>query len=204
MITLLLSGVLFGLNAGITPGPLLTLVIAESLRGGWPAGFRVCLAPLVTDSVIISVALLLMAPLPSWGVSAISVIGGLLIFWMGWGAARSAPPAATEVAATGQVSAFWRGVGTNLLNPHAYLFWLTAGGPVLRAALAQFGVAGPASFLGGFFALLIGSKLVIAYGVSHGRRFLQGAAYRWALGISGVALALFGLYRVYEGLRGLM
>jgi hypothetical protein len=45
---------------------------------------------------------------------------------------------------------------------------------------------------------------VIAFGVSSGRRFLQGAAYRWSLALSGIALAAFGLYRVVEGVRGLL
>lgn len=204
MISFLISGAVFGLNAGITPGPLLTLVITESLRGGWPAGFRVCLAPLLTDTVIIAISLTVMAPLPPWGISVVSVVGGLVIIWMGWGAARSAPPAAAETAAAGEVSGLWRGVGINLLNPHAYLFWLTAGGPVLRDGLARFGAAGPLAFMAAFFLLLIGAKMVIAYGVSRGRRFLHGSGYRWALGCSGLALALFGLYRVYEGLRGLL
>ncbi len=204
MTGLLVTGLIFGLNAGITPGPLLTLVITESLRGGWPAGFRVSLAPLITDSVIISLALLVMAPMPPWGLSIVSIIGGLVIIWMGWEAARTAPPAAAEVAATRSGTAFWKGVGTNLLNPHAYLFWLTAGGPVVKGAVTQFGWTGPVAFMAAFFTLLIGSKMVIALGVSRGRRFLQGAAYRWALGLSGLALALFGLWRVYEGIRGLL
>ncbi|MFZ5815476.1 MAG: LysE family translocator [Bacillota bacterium] len=205
MIALIASGVVLGLNAGVSPGPLLTLVITESLRGGWPAGFRVSLAPLITDSLIISLSLLVMAPLPPWGLAAISVVGGLLIVWMGWEAARTPPPAVAEVAATGPAAGpLWKGVGTNLLNPHAYLFWLTAGGPLLKSALAQHGIGGPLTFLVSFFALLIGSKMVIALGVSRGRRFLQGRAYRLTLGLSGAALAVFGLYRVYEGVRGLL
>lgn len=204
MIALLLKGLLLGLNAGLSPGPLLTLVITESLRGGWPAGFRVSVAPLITDSLIIAVALLVMAPMPPWGVAVISIVGGFVIVWMGWESIRSTPPAAAEAAATGRAAPFWKGVGTNLLNPHAYIFWLTAGGPILKSAVADFGWVGPTAFMAGFFVLLIGMKMLLALGVSRGRRFLQGAAYRWALGVSGAGLALFGLYRVYEGVRGLM
>ena len=50
MTSLLVNGLALGLYAGISPGPLLSLIIAESLRGGWPAGFRIALAPLVTDT----------------------------------------------------------------------------------------------------------------------------------------------------------
>jgi len=204
MTALLLSGVLLGVTAGITPGPLLTLVIVESLRGGWAAGVRVALAPIVSDGLVISAALLLMAPLPPWGLSALSIVGGLVIIWMGWGAARSAPPSPDGAKAPGAAASFWKGVATNLLNPHAYLFWLTAGVPVMSGGLARHGLLGPAAFLVGFFACLVASKAVIAFGVSSGRRFLQGAAYRWSLVLSGVALAAFGLYRVVEGIRDLL
>lgn len=204
MTTLLLSGVLLGVTAGITPGPLLTLVIAESLRGGWPAGLRVAFAPLVSDVLVISAAVLLMAPLPPWGMSAVSIAGGLLIIWMGWGAARAAPPRPDAAVNPGTAAAFWKGVATNLLNPHAYLFWLTAGVPVMSSGLTQHGLLGPAAFLVSFFACLVASKTVIAFGVSSGRRFLQGAAYRWSLVLAGIALAAFGVYRVVEGLSELL
>ena len=40
MWTLAATGIVFGLAAGVTPGPLLALVVTESLRGGVPAGVR--------------------------------------------------------------------------------------------------------------------------------------------------------------------
>jgi len=49
----LILGLTLGLSAGITPGPLLTLVITASLRRGWAGGLQVALAPLITDAPII-------------------------------------------------------------------------------------------------------------------------------------------------------
>lgn len=201
MIYYALTGAGLGIAAGLSPGPLMTLLIAESLRGGFPAGFRVCMAPLITDSLLISLALLLTAPLPGRGLALVSLLGGLVMIWMGWSTMRSQAPVA-DLALASPRGALFKGVVTNLLNPHAILFWVTIGAPLLRTGLAGFGLAAPLSFMGAFFLVMIGAKLVIAYGISRSRHFLQGAAYRWTLGAAGALLAALGVWRLYEGIVG--
>ncbi|MCX9013779.1 MAG: hypothetical protein OIN89_03135 [Candidatus Methanoperedens sp.] len=48
-LTFLVSGMIFGLTSGISPGPLLTLVISETLKNGSSGGMKVAVAPLITD-----------------------------------------------------------------------------------------------------------------------------------------------------------
>jgi threonine/homoserine/homoserine lactone efflux protein len=48
------TALVFGLSAGLSPGPLMTLVIAETLKRGIPAGIRIAVAPLITDLPIIA------------------------------------------------------------------------------------------------------------------------------------------------------
>lgn len=195
-------GAALGLYAGVSPGPLTTLIIAESLRGGWPAGFRVALAPLITDSLLVTMALLLIAPMPAWGLAWIGLVGGMVLVWMGWSTIRlawapgGASPTGGETG--GERSALVRGVLTNLLNPHAILFWITNGAPLLREAAGQ-GWAGPPAFLIPFFTLLVGTKMLMALVVATGRRFLQSTGYRLLLGGSGGALAALGLWRAWQG-----
>ncbi len=204
MISYVVAGFTLGFGAGISPGPLMTLVIAESLRGGWPAGFRVSLAPLFTDSLMIVAALLLIAPMPPWGLALVGVIGGAVMIWMGWGTIKSSAPVVEEAAATGQAGSPWaplgKGIATNLLNPHAFLFWLTIGGPLVKEAYGNAGWSGTTALLASFFAALIGCKLLLAFTVSSGRRFLQGPAYRWTLMVAGALLALFGVWQIWKGL----
>jgi threonine/homoserine/homoserine lactone efflux protein len=52
-IEFLISGVIFGLVAGISPGPLLTLVISETLRHNKRAGIAIAVAPVLTDVPIV-------------------------------------------------------------------------------------------------------------------------------------------------------
>lgn len=202
-------GVTLGFSAGLSPGPLLALVLAESLAGGWRRGAQVALAPLVTDSLIISLSLLALGSLPARVFALVEVAGGLLLLWYGYGTVRDAlarvAAAGAEVAAASRAGRFTplrRGVMVNLLNAHAYLFWLTAGGTlVTRAAALGWPVA--TAFLAGFFSVLVGSKVFLAVVAARGRRFLAGTAYRATLVALGLALGGLGARALWSGLSTL-
>lgn len=49
-------GTFFGLTAGISPGPLLTHVITETIKHNRREGIRIAFAPLFTDLPIILVS----------------------------------------------------------------------------------------------------------------------------------------------------
>jgi hypothetical protein len=57
MITALVSGAFLGFSCGLAPGPMLALVLAQTLRHGPREGCKIALTPLVTDAPIITVAL---------------------------------------------------------------------------------------------------------------------------------------------------
>ncbi len=47
---LILTGTVLGITAGISPGPLLMLVISQTIRFGHREGIKVSLTPLITDA----------------------------------------------------------------------------------------------------------------------------------------------------------
>ena len=53
MLQILAMGTFLGLAAGFAPGPLLTLVISETLQHDIKSGVKVALAPIITDLPII-------------------------------------------------------------------------------------------------------------------------------------------------------
>ena len=55
-------------------------------------------------------------------------------------------------------------------------------------------------FLGGFYLLLVGSKLVVALIVNQSRSWLRGRGYRRLLITSGVLLAGLGLLLLRDGI----
>ncbi len=88
-----------------------------------------------------------------------------------------------------------RGVLTNLLSPHPWLFWVAVGGPLLVEAWERTPWAA-AAFVGGFFGLLVGSKLALAAVAAQGRRFVSQAWYRRSVMAGGWLIAAMGVWLV--------
>jgi threonine/homoserine/homoserine lactone efflux protein len=62
----LFSGIIFGLAAGISPGPLLALVFSETIKYGKKEGFKIAFAPLITDLPIVLFVLLILSRLTKY------------------------------------------------------------------------------------------------------------------------------------------
>ena len=192
--TSLLAGLSLGLSAGITPGPLLTLVVTRSLARGFSAGARVAIAPLLSDLPIIVISMLLFNALPPWLEMALTIVGGLFLIYLGIDTMRSARGATLSALNTDPGSTnvdLWHGMLVNLLSPHPWLFWITVGSPTLTRAWRD-GPWNAVAFLVGFYALLVGGKIAVAFAVAGGRRYLNDVWYRRLLIISGVLLCIFG------------
>ena len=101
-----------------------------------------------------------------------------------------------------QPRSWFKGIVTNLLNPHPWVFWLTVGTAILAKALAQSRLVA-ATFLIGFYLLLVGSKVMVALLAGRYGDLLAGRGYRVAMRVLAVMLALFALLLFREGLRHL-
>ena len=197
-------GLAMGFNAGISPGPLLALVIAASLRSGLAGGLLVAVSPLLTDLPIIALSVLLVGSLPPEATRWVATVGGLVVVWMGIGTIRSGRKA--ELPGKGEVQAeprreLWRGAVVNALNPHPYLFWATVGGPSLVGGWRESPLHALA-FLVSFYVLLIGSKAAIAWLVSRQAGGLSRTWYRRALQGSGVLMLALGIWLVWQAWIG--
>jgi threonine/homoserine/homoserine lactone efflux protein len=189
-----------GLNAGISPGPLLALVVAASLRSGFTGGLAVAFAPLVTDLPIITLSLLLVGSLPPEASRWVGTVGGLVIVWMGIEAIRSGRRATLPGGGgfRGEPRReLLRGITVNALNPHPYLFWTTVGAPTLLKGWEESPLHALA-FLLLFYVLLLGSKAVIAWLVSRQAGALSQVWYRRVLQGSGVLLLAMGIWFVWQ------
>jgi threonine/homoserine/homoserine lactone efflux protein len=200
MIAYLGKGTLLGLAAGFAPGPLLVLVISETLRHGIREGIKVSAAPLITDIPILLLSLFILAGLSEVNVllAAVSMAGGLFILYLGWDSLR-VKGVHIEVAQPAS-HALRKGVITNALNPHPYVFYMTVGGPIFLRALDQ-GTVSAAAFFCSFLFFLVGSKVVLALATERSRSFLKGPVYLWIMRGLGVALVVFSATLIREGLR---
>jgi threonine/homoserine/homoserine lactone efflux protein len=200
MLNFLASGTILGLSAGFAPGPLLTLVIAETLRHDMKAGIKVALAPILTDLPIILFTLFILTKLSHFDfiLGAVSILGGLVVFWLGYESIRTkgVHVAINEI----QCRSFRKGVIVNLLNPHPYLFWFSVGGPIMMKALDHDSM-GAGIFIASFYLFLVGSKVLLAVIVGRSRDFLTGKIYVYIMRLLGVLLWVFALMLFYEGIR---
>ena len=198
--TFLLSGIVFGLTAGISPGPLLTLVISETLRTNTTAGIKVAVAPLVTDIPIVIVTFLILSRLSDFNLALglISISGAVFIGYLAYENLFTKEFEFDVGNLTSQ--SLKKGVITNFLNPHPYLFWFTVGVPTVFKALG-IGIYHAIAFVSGFYVFLVGSKIVVAIVTQRYATFLKSRAYIYVLRVLGVILLFFALSFLREGLE---
>jgi threonine/homoserine/homoserine lactone efflux protein len=200
MIEYLSAGILLGLASGFAPGPLLVLVLSETLRHGIRAGIKVSVAPLITDVPIILISLLILNRLANFKtiLGGISILGGLFILYLSYDSLKT-KGLEFNLSPAGPDS-FKKGVITNALNPHPYIFYMTVGAPIIFKAL-NLSVLSALSFIGFFLFFLVGSKVILAMVVERSRAFLKGPVYIGLMRTLGALLLFFSIMLFREGLK---
>lgn len=192
MLTTLTAGALLGLSAGLTPGPMLTLVISQTLRHNVREGMKVALSPLFTDLPIIVLTLWTLSRLAGFQriMGILSLVGGLYVAYLAWECFQSGEVGAVSV--DDKPHSLRKGVVLNFLNPAPYLFWATVGGPLIVQPQEGRLIAATL-FLVSFYALLVGSKMTLAWLTGRTRRFLSSRGYIWLMRLMGLLLVGFAL-----------
>jgi threonine/homoserine/homoserine lactone efflux protein len=193
-------GIMLGLSAGLAPGPLLTLVISESLQHGVRYGVEVALAPIITDLPIVLFTLFISSKLSGYqnGLGIISLVGGAFIFYTGY---TSICTKAVELSISNEPPrSLLKGIAANFLNPHPYLFWISVGAPTMSKSL-NIGVWALVAFIAGFYITLIGSKIFLAVAVGKSKMFLSGKAYLYTLRFLGLLLCAFSFILFRDGAK---
>jgi threonine/homoserine/homoserine lactone efflux protein len=199
MLSFWAQGILLGMSAGFSPGPLSALAITETLRHGFVSGLRVALAPLLTDAPIVLVALFILSRLsnsyPILGI--VSFVGSAVVLRMALETLRAKSVDNGEGA--GAAKSLRKGIVVNVLSPHPYLFWLTVGAPTtLRAA--DHSAFAPWAFIGGFYFCLIGAKVALVLVVNRSRAQLGGRGYLYVMRFLGLLLVVFAIVLFRDGL----
>jgi len=185
----LFLGAILGLVQGVSPGPLVALVISETLKFGVREGFKVAVSPLITDSTVIVLTLVVLSNFARYDViiSVVSISGACYLIYLGLENLRVKTPMLE--AKVVKKEAFKRAVITNFLNPHVYVFWISVGGPTILRSLTTH-ASGPSLFLVGFYVLLI---------VNRSKALVKGNYYAHLVRALGIVLILFALVLLIEG-----
>jgi len=196
-------GALFGLTAGISPGPLLTLVVTETLKHNKTEGIKIALAPLITDLPIILVTLLIFSRISKFNavLGIISTIGGIYVAYLGYETIKTK---GIDIEIQNLKSkSIKKGIIANFLNPHPYLFWLSIGAPIASNAF-ELSIIAVVLFFLSFYILLIGSKVGIALIADYSKAFLRTRSYLWIMRALGFALFIFSIFFLFDGIKLLL
>ena len=187
---------MLGLAAGISPGPLLALVIAETVRHGYSAGIKVAAAPLLTDVPIILLSYFVIQKFSNMDtvLALISISGALFIACLGVESFRTDKIDITDR----KMASLGKGILVNATNPQPYLFWITVGAPTAIKA-AQANLISAIGFIAGFYLLLVGSKILVALAVQKSKKFITGRGYLVINRVLGISLFVFALLLLMDG-----
>ena len=199
MIVSLGAGIVLGMSAGLSPGPLLTLVISQTLKHSIKEGVKVALAPLITDLPIILISTFVLSRLANFRtvLGIISLIGGLFVMYLAY---ESFQTSKLDIGIQdAEPQSLWKASVVNILNPHPYLFWFSVGAPTIIKAWEKNPFAALV-FVIGFYVSLVGSKVCVASLVGKSRQFFIGKTYVYLMRILAALLLIFALLLFREGL----
>ena len=193
-----LTGITLGLAAGLAPGPLMTLAITQTVRHGFKEGLLVAAAPLVADVPIVLTLFFVLRELPGQALGVLGMAGALYAHYLAYETAKA--ESVGEVTSATLPGSLKKGVLTNLLSPHPYLFWVTVGVPFVLAAFEKSALA-PWGFIVGFYLLLVGSKAGVAALTGRYRSLLTGRAYPYVMRGLAIALVIFAILLFRKGVH---
>jgi threonine/homoserine/homoserine lactone efflux protein len=196
----ILAGVFLGLSAGFSPGPLLTLILTQTLKHSRTEGIKVAISPLITDFPIILIAVFIFNRLSEFDLilAAISFAGGVYIAFLGIESIRI--KAFSFDLHDSKTASMKKGIVTNFLNPAPYLFWATVGAPLIFKAF-HVNLLSAILFMFSFYVLLIGSKVMIAIVVARTKVFMNQKIYVLIMRALGIVLLIFSFIFFYDGMK---
>ncbi len=194
LLNYILTGLILGITAGVSPGPLMAVLISETMKGNIKNGLIISIIPVVTDIPLIFATVFMLKKFQNFPLlfNFLYVVGGLTLIY--FGVKDLAVKKISLKYELSKFSSFKKGVITNLLNPHPYIFWIFIGVPfIIEGSVYQM-----VSFVFSFFSGIVGSKILIALTVEKGKSFLENEKYIYIVRISGIVLIIFGILLILK------
>lgn len=199
-ITFLISGIIFGLSSGLTPGPLFALVISETLRHGKSGGIKIAIAPLLTDLPIVLSTIFILSRLKEidFVLGIISFFGSIFIVYLAYESIAFNASNIKVWELKGQ--SVRKGVIANFLNPSPYIFWLAIGAPTVVDAFGK-SVLSSFLFIFGMYFFMVGAKIMIAILTAKSHFLLRSRNYVYIMRTLGVILIIIAIVFIKNGFQ---
>ncbi len=200
MIEYLMAGIALGFVAGISPGPLLILVITETLKHNRKQGIKMAFVPLLSDLpiVLFSVFVIYKISESDFILGLISLLGAIFLIYLAFENIRVKSIDVSQRSNT--MNGFKKGVLVNFFSPHPYLFWMLVGAPLSIKAYHE-NILFAVLFVMGFYVTIITTKVVVAYIADKSKRIFSGRSYLIVVKILGFVLLFFALILIKDGFK---
>jgi threonine/homoserine/homoserine lactone efflux protein len=203
VIAYIIQGIGYGFAAAVQPGAFQTYIFSQTLERGWRRTLPSALAPLVSDGLVIALVLLVLSQVPPWFQSGLCFAGGLFVLYLAYGSfvAWRGRTTVADIEDGPRRQSLLKAAIMNLLSPGPYVYWSLVAGPILLAGW-RLAPANGLGFLLGFYGTMIATLggLILLFGTA---RRLGPKVNHALLGISALALTVFGLYQLWLGVSGL-
>ncbi len=197
----IITGIILGLSAGISPGPLMALLLSKTIQKNAGEGIKIAISPLITDLPIILFVLLILSQAQSHAyiISIISFLGAGYLIFLGVSNFKINNLKLNNKNKNGR-NTLLQGIITNIFSPHPYLFWLSIGGPIIFKTY-NIHLSITVLFFAGFYIMLIGTKIGIAILAGESKIFINDRYYVNIIKAFGIALCLIAGLLIKEGLN---
>jgi threonine/homoserine/homoserine lactone efflux protein len=201
VLSYLILGITYAFAASVQPGPFQTFLISKTLSNGLKSTFPAAFAPLLSDGPIILLVLFVLSQMPVWLAQGLQCAGGIFLLYLAWGAFKNWRNNNTldtiKNQAGGQTAL--RAAIVNFLNPNPWLAWSLVMGPLLLKGWRETPFNGIALLVGFYTTMiLVAFGIMLVFGAA---RNLGTRVSRILLGISAIAMAGFGFYELWSGLK---
>lgn len=200
MLEFLIAGITLGFIAGISPGPLLILVITETIKHNRKEGIKIALVPLISDLPIVLFSVFVVYKLSNSDIllGIISFLGAVFLLFLAWENIRVK---SIEVNLNNEkTKTIKKGVIANFLSPHPYLFWMLVGAPLTIKAWNN-SMLSSVLFIAGFYVFIVGTKVAVAFLSEKSKDILSGRFYIIIVKVLGFVLLIFSIILIKDGFK---
>lgn len=207
LLSVFMFSFLIGIGAVVTPGPVSTAIVSQAPRRGWLVGPLLATGHSVIElGILILIAIGLGAGLAHAGVqTAIAILGGLLLVWMGISMGinifqgKTHLPGLNEKIAPmtyGQIVGL--GMVATVSNPFWYAWWVTVV-PGYLARVQNFGLAAVAAFfLGHIMADFLWDTFLSSV-IGKGRKWMTDRLYQGLILFCSGFFIYLGIAYILQG-----
>ena len=200
MLNYLIFGITYAFAAAVQPGPLQTYIISQTIKKGWRKTLPTAFAPVVSDGPILILVLFLLSTIPDNFIIVLRIGGGVFLLYLGLRAFKSWREFDEDETISDESNkhTLLSAVFVNLLNPAPYLGWSLIMGPLFLEGWRIAPINGITLILGFYVTMIITLVgIIILFGFA---RELGPKVSKILLGLSSIALFIFGFYQLAQGI----